>query len=89
MMRAKVIFVATATAVALIVDGARVPVYMATEGREVAALWPILIIATIGVVIGTVIGIQILPRLRDQTFRRTVAILLASLGVSMIAAAYR
>jgi len=82
-------FVATATAVALIVDGARMPVYMAGQGREVAALWPILAVASAGVVIGTAIGIHILPRLRDQTFRRTVAILLAGLGVSMLVAAYR
>src|SRR5207244_12447167 len=35
-------FVATATAVGLIVDGARMPVYLVTQGQEVATLWPFL-----------------------------------------------
>ena len=77
-------FVATATTVALIVDGARMPVYMATQGRQVAALWPILAVATCGVVIGTAVGIRILPRLQPTTFRRSVAILLAALGAWML-----
>jgi len=82
-------FVATATAVALIVDGARVPVYMATQGRDVAALWPLLAVATGGVVIGTAVGTRILPRLDKTTFRRSVAILLEALGASMLVAAFR
>lgn len=80
-------FVATATTVALIVDGARMPVYLATQGKEVGSLWPILVVATAGVVIGTAIGIRILPRLRSETFRRSVAILLATLGIAMLVSA--
>jgi uncharacterized protein len=70
--------------VALIVDGARMPVYIATQGAAIARLWPILAVATAGVVIGTTIGIRIVPRLRRDTFRRSVAILLAILGVAML-----
>ena len=33
-------FVATATAIALIVDAVRIPVYVFTEGRRVLELWP-------------------------------------------------
>ncbi len=82
-------FVATATTVALIVDGARMPVYLTTEGREIAALWPTLAVATAGVVIGTVVGTRVLPKLRTNTFRRTVAILLAVLRGAMLFSAYR
>jgi uncharacterized protein len=82
-------FVATATTVALIVDGARMPVYLATQGRDIASLWPVLAVATAGVVAGTAIGIRILPRLRTETFRRSVAILLAVLGVAMLMTAFR
>lgn len=82
-------FVATATTVALIVDGARMPVYLATQGGEIAALWPILVVATGGVVAGTAAGIRILPQLRKETFRRTVAVLLAALGVAMLISAFR
>jgi uncharacterized membrane protein YfcA len=80
-------FVATATTVALIVDGARMPVYVATQGREMGSLWPILAVATAGVVIGTAVGVRILPRLAEKTFRRSVAVLLAVLGISMLIAA--
>jgi uncharacterized membrane protein YfcA len=83
------VFVATATTVALIVDGARMPVYLATQGREVAALWPLLSVASCGVVIGTAVGTRILPRLRTTIFRRSVAILLAALGATMLVAALR
>jgi hypothetical protein len=82
-------FVATATTVALIVDGARMPVYMATQGREIAAVWPLLVVATCGVMIGTAVGMRILPRFQKTTFRRSVAILLAALGTSMLFAAFR
>lgn len=77
-------FVATATTVALIVDGARMPVYLATQGSEIVSLWPILSVATAGVIVGTAIGIRILPRLHSDTFRRSVAILLATLGFAML-----
>jgi uncharacterized membrane protein YfcA len=82
-------FVATATTVALIVDGARMPVYLATQGAEIAVLWPLLAVATGGVIVGTVVGIRLLPRLPEKTFRRVVAVLLAVLGISMLLAAAR
>jgi len=41
------------------------------------------------VVIGTTIGIRILPRLAEKTFRRSVAVFLAVLGISMLIAASR
>jgi uncharacterized protein len=80
-------FVATATTVALIVDGARMPVYLTTQGKGIAAIWPMLAVATTGVVTGTSVGIRVLPRLRTETFRRTVAIFLAILGAAMLLSA--
>lgn len=78
-------FVATATSVALIVDGARMPVYLINQGRDMFELWPMLAVATGGVMVGTAIGTRILPTLRQATFRRSVAILLAALGIYMLA----
>ena len=46
-------FVATATAVGVIVDGARMPVYLATQGQEIAELWRFLVAATAGAFVGT------------------------------------
>ena len=77
-------FVGTATAVALIVDGARLPVYLATTGDELLALWPTIAFATIGVVCGTLFGHRVLMRIPEERFRPTVAVLLAILGVAML-----
>src|SRR5436190_8538653 len=48
-------FVATATAVGLIVDSARIPVYLVSQGEQVASLWPFLMAATAGALVGTVV----------------------------------
>ena len=79
-------FVGTATAVALIVDGARLPVYLATTRSELLAMWPTIVLATAGVVCGTVFGHRLLIRIPEERFRPTVAVLLAVLGTAMLTA---
>jgi uncharacterized membrane protein YfcA len=77
-------FVATATAIALFVDAARMPVYLITEGREIAGVWSYLLIATCAVIVGTLLGQQLLSRLSQTLFRRVVALLLFGLGAYML-----
>ncbi len=77
-------FVATATAIGLIVDAARMPVYFAAEGNRIAAIWPLVAVATAGVVIGTLFGNRVLERLSELHFRRFVAGVLALLGAWML-----
>jgi uncharacterized membrane protein YfcA len=77
-------FVATTTAVALMIDMARVPVYLVTDTAALARLWPTMAIATIGVVIGTLFGERLLARVPEQRFRMVVGILLLLLGVSFL-----
>jgi uncharacterized membrane protein YfcA len=77
-------FVGTATAVALIVDGARLPVYLGTAGPELLAMSPTIAFATLGVVCGTVFGHRLLIRIPEKKFRPTVAVLLAILGAGML-----
>jgi uncharacterized protein len=76
-------FVATATATALMVDAARMPVYAYAERNSVVALWPVVLLLTISVVIGTVFGKSALERIPETTFRRLVSLLLVVLGLSM------
>jgi uncharacterized protein len=76
-------FVATATAIALFVDAARLPVYLATQGSAIIAIWPLVLLATIGVVIGTAVGTPLLRRLPQQVFRRILGVLLVLLGAYM------
>ncbi len=77
-------FVATATAIALLVDGARMPVYFFLERDAVLKLWPSILLASAGVIIGTIIGKRILVEIPERWFRRTVAVLLAALGLVML-----
>lgn len=76
-------FVATATAIALFVDVARLPVYLLAQGDEIVALWPWLLVAVLGVVAGTLLGTRLLGRLPERAFRRVVAVLLVVLGIYM------
>ena len=78
-------FVATATAVALIVDGARIPVYVATQGNELAAHWPLIAVLAVGAVAGTLLGGWTLRRMSEAVFRRVVGALLLGLGTYTLA----
>jgi uncharacterized membrane protein YfcA len=78
------VFVATATAIALFVDGARMPIYLWTAGEELWGVRGTIAIATAGVVIGTVAGSRLLRGIPEPLFRKVVAILLAILGVALL-----
>jgi uncharacterized membrane protein YfcA len=78
------VLVATATATALLVDAVRLPIYLATRGSELVQVWPLLLVLTAGVVVGTFVGVPILKTMRDELFRRLLALLLVALGVSLI-----
>lgn len=76
-------YIATATAIALIVDGARMPVYIFTEAPRLWQIWPLITIATGGVLIGTLGGGRILKRIPEAIFRRIVAAIILALGIWM------
>jgi uncharacterized membrane protein YfcA len=77
-------FVATATTIGLIVDGARMPVYLYAQGRDILGAWRFILIASIGVVAGTFFGYAVLRRLPEQLFRRLVSAIILALGVYML-----
>jgi hypothetical protein len=77
-------FVATATAIALVVDGARMPVYFFTSPETVhrLGLWIALMVA--GATIGTLAGGRVLSRIPETYFRRLVSLLVFALGIVML-----
>ena len=77
-------FVATTTAVALLIDMARVPVYLALEAAQIVPLWPTIALATVGVVGGTLFGEKLLARVPERRFRWVVGVLLLLLGLSFL-----
>lgn len=80
----KEVFVATAVALAVIVDAARLPVYAWSVGPQLVAIWPLLLAATIGVLLGTFTGKRMFGRIREDVFRRFVSGLLVALGVAIL-----
>ena len=76
-------FVATATAAGLIVDAARMPVYVITEHTRLIALTPLMAIASAGAVIGTLAGARLLKKIPPPLFRTIVGGLVVMLGVYM------
>ena len=81
-------FVATATAVALIVDGARIPVYLATQGADLAPHWPLIALLAGSAVAGTLLGGWTLRRMSEVVFRRVVGLLLVLLGIYTLTRAF-
>lgn len=77
-------FVATATATALFVDAARVPIYAVAERREVAAIWPLVLLATVGTLAGTLGGQWMLPRVPEHRFRKVVGTIILFLGIGTL-----
>jgi uncharacterized membrane protein YfcA len=77
-------FVATATASAILVDAARLPVYLVTEGAAILERWPTVAMLTAGVVAGTLLGAPLLRRLPGPVFRRALALLLVALGLALV-----
>jgi uncharacterized membrane protein YfcA len=77
-------FVATATAIALLVDVFRMPVYATTQFGQMVAQWPMILVATAGVVVGTLSGKWMLSRIPQNVFRMMVASIVLALGVWML-----
>lgn len=77
-------FVATATAIGIVVDAARMPVYLAMQYDALSAIWPWIVLAAIGVTAGTVLGTRVLAWIPEVLFRRLLAALLAILGGAML-----
>jgi uncharacterized protein len=77
-------YVATSTAVGVMVDAVRMPIYVWSSGRELLPLaWPISV-ATIGVVVGTVLGERMLFGIPQTIFRKIVAGLIGALGIWLL-----
>lgn len=77
-------FVASATAMALIVDLARVPVYFARFGVAMLPAVELISLATIGAVLGTFSGAGLLRRIPERLFHRILGGVIAALGCFML-----
>jgi hypothetical protein len=78
-------FVASATAAALMVDLARLPVYIVSEADRLDAIGPLIAIAVAGAIAGTIGGERVLRRIPPPIFKKLVSLLVLALGIYMIA----
>ena len=82
-------FVATSTAVGVLVDAARLPVYLLRGSAGLLAQWQPILIATAGVIVGTLVGERVLLGLEPARFKRIVAALIGALGLWLAWSALR
>jgi uncharacterized membrane protein YfcA len=73
-------YLATSTAVALIIDAARTPIYLARAGNELLALAGPIAVATAGCVLGTILGEKVFLGLSPDRYRRIVGAAVGLLG---------
>jgi uncharacterized protein len=77
-------FVATATGIALMVDVARVPVYLTTQWHSLVGVRVLIAVGIIGVVLGTLAGKRVLERLPQNAFKKTVAAIILAIGILVL-----
>jgi uncharacterized protein len=73
--------VATATASAILVDAARLPVYLWSSGNHMAEQLPLISALTAGVLLGTALGVPLLSRIPLHLYRRVLGGLLIGLAI--------
>ncbi|HEX7878491.1 MAG TPA: sulfite exporter TauE/SafE family protein [Candidatus Eisenbacteria bacterium] len=76
--------VATATAAAVLVDLARVPIYLSARPELFVRGLPHLAIATIGVLAGTFLGVPVLGRIPERRYHLVLGLLLVLLGAGLL-----
>jgi len=77
-------FVAPPPATGLWVDAARTPVYLWTSGGEVLGLAVPVLIASAGVIAGTLGGERLLGGLSVATFRKLVGAIILLVGAGLL-----
>jgi uncharacterized membrane protein YfcA len=60
------------------------PVYVAVERAQVAAIWSLVAIASVGVVVGTLAGQRVLVIVPEQRFKQIVGAIILLLGIAML-----
>ncbi|MEX2285037.1 MAG: TSUP family transporter [Gemmatimonadota bacterium] len=83
-----VAYVATATATALLVDAARTPVYLWRAGADLLEYRTPMLVATVGVLVGTLLGERILLGLSPARFRKVIGTVIGLLGVWILARSF-
>jgi uncharacterized protein len=74
-------FVATSTVIGVMIDLVRTPIYLHRAGGELVPIWPLVAVAVVGVLAGTLVGERLLLGLSRGRFRQIVSIAVGLLGL--------
>jgi uncharacterized membrane protein YfcA len=77
-------FIATSTAVGVVVDLVRVPIYVATGFADLRAHAALVGALIVGALAGTLLGELVWKRVPERAFKRVVSALVLALGVAMV-----
>lgn len=78
------VYLATATAVALLIDLARTPIYLARAGEALLSLAQPIAVASAGCLLGTLLGESILLGISKERYRQAVGAAVGALGVWLL-----
>jgi uncharacterized protein len=78
-------YLATATAVALLIDAARTPVYLARGAEALVGLAAPIAVATAGCIAGTIVGERVFFRIPADRYRKLVGVAVIALGMWLFA----
>lgn len=79
-------YLATGTAVALLIDLGRTPIYLIRGGGDLLDLAMPILLATVGCVAGTIAGERLFFRMSAERYRRVIGIAVLILGFWLLAA---
>jgi uncharacterized membrane protein YfcA len=77
-------FVATATGIALMVDIARLPVYLAVQWSQIVSIWGYILVATLGIIAGTLGGKKLLEKIPRPVFDKIVSGIILAVGILIL-----
>ncbi|MBF0503844.1 MAG: sulfite exporter TauE/SafE family protein [Candidatus Omnitrophica bacterium] len=77
-------FVSTATGIALAVDIVRMPVYLIVQWKDILNIGPLIILASIGVLMGTEIGVWTVGKIPEASFKRLVSGIILMIGIFVL-----
>lgn len=76
----KAAFVATSTAIGVLIDVVRVPVYWIEQGGKIRPTLTLVAVACVGAVAGVFLGEKLFRHLPQQHFRRTISAIITVIG---------
>ena len=65
-------------------NAARTPIYLWHSGPVMLTLWAPILVAIVGVLIGTIVGERILVGLSPRRFGQTIGVAIGALGIWML-----